>query len=183
MGPDHEEAGAVLRDAVVGGVEDLPRAVVAGVVNLGQEPLERGAARAVVVRQGVDVLQEERPGLGLREDAGVRLEQAGVGVEAGSFRVEVEPGLAERGAGRAADEQVGPLPSREARGAQEVDRRDVEETAWMTGDASPGKFFSMVLTASGLRSTAGRARTSAPPRRWPGTPPQAGERSPGRSGP
>src|SRR5690606_13751921 len=100
---DDEDAAAQLRDTVVGGEQDLPLRVVAQLTEALEKPLE---LRLVgLVGQTLDVLQDERLRAGVSHDANILVEQGRVGVSALALLLQPEPGLGERGAGRAADDE------------------------------------------------------------------------------
>ena len=113
-------------NAVVGGVEHLGDAVVAGLVDFPQQPFVGWPARLVVVGQRVHVLQDEPAGPGFAQDARVGLEQGGVRVEALALPVKPEPGLGERRAGRAAYQQVRAFPGAEPGSCEDLVRRECQ---------------------------------------------------------
>ena len=77
---DEEQTRPGLRRPEVRGVEHFGAAVVSGVVDLPQQPLEGWAAGLVVVGECAGVLQHEPPGACVAQDPGVCLQQGGVRV-------------------------------------------------------------------------------------------------------
>src|SRR5579864_2932249 len=77
---DHEKAGTRLRNAVVGGVEHLGAVVVSGLADLAKKSLVGSFAGPVVVRQCVDVFQDELAWSGFAQDTRIGLQEACFGV-------------------------------------------------------------------------------------------------------
>ncbi len=124
---------------MVGCVEDPPRVVVARLGDLPKQTAEGRPTGLVGIGQRVDVLQHEGTRLRLREDAGVGLQQAGVGVEAGALPLEPEAGLGEGRARRAADEEVRPLPAPKPGRVQQLAGRHREDVLSHDGAVKAGE--------------------------------------------
>src|SRR6266571_8279802 len=125
--PDDEQSRPNLRYAVVGSVQHLGAEVIASVVDPAQQPLVGRSAGLVLVRERVDVLQDEGPRLRLSQNAGVGLQQAGAGVETIAFPVQPEPGLGERCTRRATHKQIRALAFPQASTLQDLARGRLED--------------------------------------------------------
>lgn len=102
---DDEHPAAQLRDSVVRGEQHLPLGTVAELAQSLEEPIELSFVG--LMREALHVLQDERLGAWLADNADVLVYHGGVEVAALALLLKPEPGLAERGSWWTADDQHG----------------------------------------------------------------------------